>query len=169
MAGRPYGERLLIDLREIRKALVSEVSRVTPEEFDTAPGEGMKSYKALLREIGIEEKETITWIVRRVLPNFKAPEWDSAWGDMPWTGEDLESALRDIATIRVETVQYLENASEEELETPIPLPEPWKEYFSLNEMEPEQLIQLVARHEYYHLGQIVTYRWLAGDNPYERS
>jgi len=168
MPGRPHGERLLIDLREIRKALISEALRVKPEEFDTAPRQEMKSYKALLREIGIEEKETVTWIVRRVLPDFTASEWDRTWGDYPWTGDDLESVLRDLATIRVETVAYIEGVSEDVLQTPIPLPDPWKAYFGLQEMEPEQLIQLVARHEYYHLGQIVTYRWLAGDNPYKR-
>ena len=27
-------------------------------------------------------------------------------------------------------------------------------------------IREIARHEYYHLGQMITYRWIQGHNPY---
>ena len=35
-------------------------------------------------------------------------------------------------------------------------------------IEPEELVRWVCRHEYYHLGQIIIYRWMQGDNPYAR-
>jgi hypothetical protein len=26
----------------------------------------------------------------------------------------------------------------------------------------------VGMHEYYHMGQLIAYRWIRGDNPYKR-
>lgn len=160
MTGRPHRERLLHSLKEIRDELAAEVARVEPTAFDWAPAESMKSYKALLREIGTMEKESVTWLTSGALL-----EWDSA---VAWSGDNFVSTISDLAAIRAETVAYLVGATEENLQTPTPLPESWKQYFPVPDIEPEELIRWVCQHEYYHLGQIITYSWIRGDNPYKR-
>ena len=63
----------------------------------------------------------------------------------------------------------MNGVTEESLQTPTPLPESWKQYFPVADIEPEELIRWVCMHEYYHLGQIITYHWIRGDNPYKRA
>ena len=47
---------MLKELRVIRRELSEEVQRLSREEFDWAPRPDMKSFKALLLEIGTMEK-----------------------------------------------------------------------------------------------------------------
>jgi uncharacterized damage-inducible protein DinB len=50
---------------------------------------------------------------------------------------------------------------EEQLQTPIPLPPMWYQYFGgATVIEPEELVRWIAKHEYYHLGQLYTYLFL---------
>ena len=160
MDPRPHRERLLHDLKEIRDELVGEINRVKPEEFDVAPAEGAKSYKALLQEIATMEKLCAGWV-----STGSMPDWETA---IAWSGNDIPSILADIEKVRAETTAYLEEVDEAGLQTPKRLPEDWWQYFPVKDIEPEEMIRWVIRHEYYHLGQIITYRWLAGDNPYSR-
>lgn len=97
----------------------------------------------------------------------------SALGERPNddapAGSDTETApiLDGLARVRAATTRYLNGASDEQLRSPIAMPEEWHQYFGPS-VEPEELIRWVARHEYYHLGQLIIYRWLLGDNPYQR-
>jgi len=80
-----------------------------------------------------------------------------------------QSALQVLERVRAQTLSYLNDCSEERIETPVPLLEAWHGYFGGPTVEPEEIIRWVARHEYYHLGQIIIYRWMLGDNPYKRA
>lgn len=155
---RPHAVRLLKTLDEIRKELVDTVQGLTPEEFGWAPAEGMKSYAALLQEIGTMEKLTTAWLTSgQELP------WDMA---AYVRGDSAANALADLAAIRTETLAYLHDVSEEKLETPVAVPAAWQQYWGA-EIEPEEGIRWVALHEYYHLGQMIIYRWQTGHNPYK--
>lgn len=144
MQPRPHSERLLHDLKEVRDELAAEIQRVKPEEFDTPPAEGMRSYKALLQEIGTMEKLCTTWLATGVMP-----EWDGA---IAWSGEDAASTMADLDKVRAETIAYLERMDEGGLETPKRLPDDWLQYFPVADIEPEELMRWIVRHEYYHQG-----------------
>jgi uncharacterized damage-inducible protein DinB len=159
MAGRPHKDRLLAQLNDIRKELVEEVTRFKPEEFDWVPHPGMKSCKALLDEVARMEKVCVSYAA-----NQSRPEWEKA---ASFSGNDVKSYLTELERIRSETVKYLDSCTEEKLQTPIPMPEAWQQYFGKT-VEPEEMLRWVTRHEYYHLGQIINYRWISGDNPYKR-
>ncbi|MBC8063214.1 MAG: DinB family protein [Chlorobia bacterium] len=162
MIGRPHAERLLIDLAEIREELVKEAGQIPPEQLDWAPAGGMKSYRDLLIEIGATELENMA-----ALRTGKAT-WNEQIDRFGGRGPDVESVLNDLAKARQVTIDYLEGVSEAELQAPCPLPPEWQEnYGGLTAIEPEELIRFTARHEYYHLGQIITMRWIQGHNPYE--
>jgi len=163
MAGRPHRERLIQELDGIRKELSGEVQRLKPEEFDWAPGPDMKSFRALLQEIGTMEKVCVGWFIHRAVL-----DWKDAENSLGLNGSEPGAAIDALGRVRGETHSYLNACTEEQLQTPVSLPEEWHVYWGPT-IEPEEVIRWVARHEYYHLGQLITYRWILGDNPYKRS
>jgi hypothetical protein len=62
MQGRPHAQRLEKDLGEIRNELATEVGQLKPEELGWAPQPGMKTYRALLQEIGTMEQLCARWL-----------------------------------------------------------------------------------------------------------
>jgi uncharacterized damage-inducible protein DinB len=159
MAGRGHKERLTSEMGDIRKELTEEVKKLKPEEFGWAPRPDMKSCKALLQEIGTMEKICVHWIAKQ-----NKLDWDKA---VQWSGNDSQATLTDLEKLRAETLQYLSDCTEEKLQTPVPVPQEWQQYMGKT-VEPEEMLRWVARHEYYHLGQLITYRWILGDNPYKK-
>ena len=155
----PRAERLQSEFDEIRSELIDVVSPLTPEEFEWAPREDMKNIRSLLREIGAEEKETSFCLIEKVRMDREE--------DIVWSGDDIQSTLADLASIRIDTLEYLDNVEEQELQLPNVLPEAWQSALGKKSMEPEELLRRVIRHEYYHLGQIITYKWILGHNPYK--
>ena len=154
---RPHNARLLRNLDDVRKEFVETVSSIKDEEMDYAPAQGMKSYRALFQEIGTMEKLCTSWLAEE---NFL--EWDmSAYAP----SKTLQSGLSELDSIRAETKAYLDSASEEKLETAIDVPGPWQQYMG-TQVEPEEVVRWIAQHEYYHLGQIISYRWIQGHDPY---
>jgi uncharacterized damage-inducible protein DinB len=164
MEARPHRDRLLYELNEIRKELIAEVHRLKPEEYDWAPRPDMKSCRALLQEIGTMEKICVHYLER-----LEMLDWNEVAGTLAPPGGDATAALAGLEQVRLQTVSYLNDSSEERLQTPVSLPESWHQYFDSPAIEPEEMLRWVARHEYYHLGQFITYRWILGDNPYKRS
>lgn len=161
MPNRPHAERLLADLDEVRQELIREASRIPVQHLDWAPATGMKSYRELLIEIGSIESENLYLVTTGVA------DFDAAQTRVGGRGRDVHSVLENLAKGRAETVAYLKAVSEEEIQNPIPLPESWYQFFGgLTEIEPEELFRWIVRHEYYHLGQIITMRWIQGHNPY---
>ncbi len=165
MAGRPHRERLLKELRVIRAELAKEVQRLKPEELDWAPRPDMKSFKALLLEIGWMETFYTSWLVGQVVV-----DWDQTTLSL---ASEPNVVLAALIQVREETLSYLNGCTEEHLQTPVPLPAvcpagEGPEYWE-PPVEPAEVIRWIARHEYYHLGQFITYRWLLGDNPYQRT
>ena len=156
--GTSHAARLQKSLAEVRKELVDTVKDISDEEFGWAPREGMKSYRALLQEIGTMEKLCDSWLTTgNILP------WD-----MPAyvNGDSAGTALADLESIRSGSSAILAKATEEQLQTPVGVPEDWQQYWGA-EIEPEEAVRWIVLHEYYHLGQIISYRWIQGHDPYK--
>ena len=77
--GRPHKDRLIYDFGEIRTELTAEVAKLKPEEFNWAPKPDMKSFKALLQEIGTMEKISINWVVKNSKEHVVAVCLETAW------------------------------------------------------------------------------------------
>ena len=106
--------------------------------------------------------ETLTL---QVVARGASLDWGEIWETFATTTPNVTESLDKLETVRQKTIAYLEGVTEETLQTPIPMPAGWEGYFGSAHVEPEELIRWIARHEYYHLGQIVTYRWSQGDEP----
>lgn len=150
---RSRKERIVERLRRVRDELLGALKGTKPEEFEWKPRPDMKSVKDMLRECGAVET-----VVVGLVRDGKAPEFEGA---VAWSGEDLGSTLSDLARIREETEAFLEACPEERLDQPFPLQQG-------RELEGEELLRLIATHEYYHVGQIVYNRWILGYNPYQQ-
>lgn len=162
MARRTHSERLKHDLADIRTELTDAVAGIPAEGIDWAPAGGMKSYRALLQEIGAMEA-----VCAEYATTGSTADWETLFESIGKSGSDGASMLRDLDAVRRKTLTYLDACSEEDLERPIPLVEAWQGYFGgAKEIEPEELIRWICRHEYYHLGQIIICRWQQGHNPY---
>lgn len=153
-------ERLMADLKSVRSELFKEAEAIKPEEFAWEPRPGMKSAKALLQEIGTMEKVCV-----HHLKTGKTVSWDQA---VSWSGNDAQAIMGDLDKIRKETLAHLKGLSDADLDRPHQLPKEWEQYFGGPAVAPEEMIRWVTRHEYYHLGQLITYRWLLGYNPYQQ-
>jgi hypothetical protein len=164
MPGRPHKERLMIELGTIRKELIEEAGAVPPEELDWMPRPDMKSYRNLLLEIGTTEMFSLHFLRDGILG-----DWDEDWQSIERGGNASGLLLSALESVRAETLDYLATCDEQRLQTPVLLPEEWRPSFGgIEEIEPEELFREIARHEYYHLGQIITYRWIQGHNPYKQ-
>lgn len=158
--GRPHAERIRYDLTEIRKELTETVKDLTPDEMNWVPNAdtGMRPIKQLLQEIGTMEAVTL-----RMATSGEYLDWVAVTQSLDKS--NITDLLAAMSEIRKTTVAYLESVTEEQLETPMPLNAEWQGYFGVDSLEPEELLRWIVRHEYYHLGQIITYQWQRGQNP----
>ena len=158
--GRTHAERIRYDLTEIRKQLTETVKNLTPDELNWVPNleTGMRPIKQLLQEIGTMEAVTL-----RMATSGESLDWVAVTQSLD--KDNITDLLAAMSEIRKTTVAYLETVTEEQLEAPMPLDEQWQGYFGIATIEPEELLRWIVRHEYYHLGQIITYQWQRGQNP----
>lgn len=163
MPGRSHQERLKFELDVIRRELIQQVNALQREELDWRPQSDMKSFRQLLLEVGATELISL-----RLMRDQELLPWEAAWEKIERNTEECASLLKALEAVRTDTLSYLAVCDEERLQTPIPLPVEWCGAFGdVKEIEREELFREIARHEYYHLGQIITYRWLQGHNPYK--
>ena len=71
-----------------------------------------------------------------------------------------------LAETRKATVKYLDSLSDQDLEMPVKFPTDWWEGLGLAELPLHEVFRNVAMHEWYHTGQLVSYLWSRGDDPY---
>jgi uncharacterized damage-inducible protein DinB len=148
-------------LKDIRTELLKEAEKIKPEEYNWEPRPGMRTFNGQIQEIGTMEKICI-----HNLRTQQPLDWGKA---IAWSGEDLIAHLKDLEGVRKETNQFLDSlADDKELDKPHQLLPDWRQYWWNQEsVATEEMLRWIARHEYYHLGQIISYLWLLGNNPYK--
>lgn len=157
---RPHVQRLRGDMAEIRAELLQIVQALTPEELNWSPRPdlNMKSCKQILLEIGTMEKVTC-----HMAQHHAELDWNTVWQSLD--KNDSTTLLSSLSAIRADTLAFLDTCTEEQLQTPLPLTPEWQGYFHAPSVETEELLRWIVRHEYYHLGQLVTYQWQRGNIP----
>ena len=145
----------------VREDLDEVTARLSDDMLAWAPAPGMRTIKGQLEEIAGTEVQAITWMRDRAqIPYEEA----MAFGDKTETLDGLRSVLR---TVRTSTLEYLDSLSEQDLATPAPFPERWFESLRLPSVPPSEAFRSIAQHEWYHVGQLVSYLWARGDDPYK--
>jgi hypothetical protein len=124
----------------------------------------MKPYRDLLLVSAVMELESV-----RFMRELVVPDWDKLWSEVAQRATGLSSLLAGMAEIRVDTLRLLDELGEDGLHAQLDSPASWNEFFGASKVEPEELFRWIGRHEYYHLGQIIAYHWIRGDDPYKRA
>jgi len=148
------------NLDSARTQLAETLPHLTDEMLDWAPAPGMPSIHRIFMDI-IATEQYIT---------------DGLRGLPTKTNEELDAPLLSIRTapglvkklteVRAETLQYLDGLKEAELIGPARNSDTYAKRLELKLVPVSEVLRYIARHESYHAGQVVTYLWARGDDPY---
>jgi len=150
---------LLARMENIREDLEEALERIDDSMMGWAPVEGMRTVSGQMVEIAATEIQ-----VRGRLTNS---EWISDEEVRARIGDlgSVETVRAFLKTVRSDTVAQVEAYSDEELEEDAGFrlgaggyPVDW--------FPRSEVFRKLIEHEAYHVGQLVTYIWAYGDNPY---
>lgn len=84
-----------------------------------------------------------------------------------WAAKTVDELVKMLDETRALTLQLLDQTREEELHAQVKVSAGFAEYLGLETVTAAALFSFIARHESYHAGQLVSYLWSRGDNPYD--
>ena len=150
-------EYLKARLLYVRQDFDEVLEKLNDTDLPWRPAEDMPSIAGLLIEIANKEKELIAW-----LQNGEWPDDDPDAFDEAATLAEMRSVL---ATLREETLRYVDSFDEAGLEELVPCPERWWEALRLEACPRSEILRNLAAHEWYHTGQLIVYQSMRGLNP----
>ena len=154
-------ERLKTRMAIVREDLDEVLQRLSDDDMPWAPADGMRTIGGQLAEIAGTERQLLAWMRDGKHLTFQEAE---DFGESANTLSGMKNALNQT---RRETLAYLDSLSDEDLETPAPFPERWFESLRQPMMHRSEAFRSIAQHEWYHVGQLVSYLWSRGDDPYQ--
>ena len=72
-----------------------------------------------------------------------------------------------LTSVREGTLEALASLSDAQLEESIAFTRPWFGTAGLPAAPRAEIFRSIACHEWYHVGQLVSYLWTRGDDPYK--
>ena len=147
-------------LKNARNWLGSVLPRITDEMLPTAPTEGMRTFAGQLVEI--IEVEAQLGPVLTSGKTLSDEELAALIGDVT----TLDGLKRALTEVREGTLAYLQTLSEADLAEEIIVPQFYGAYWPKPGPRGEHF-RNVAEHEFYHVGQLISYCWARGDDPYK--
>ncbi|MGI8924177.1 MAG: DinB family protein [Fimbriimonadales bacterium] len=145
----------------VRADLYEVLGRLKDEDLPWAPSRGMRTIAGQLAEIAGTERQLMAWLLDQKQISFEVA---NEFGDRGLSLAGMKEALDEV---RASTLVFMDSLAEEDLETPVPMPEGWFESLGQPEIQPSEVFRSLAQHEWYHVGQLVSYLWSRGDDPYK--
>lgn len=142
-----------------REWLDSVLPRLTQEMLSWAPGEGMRTVSGQLVEIISVE----AFLVPALQEGRRLS--DAEVTELVGDETDLDGLKRALIEERARTLAHLETLSDAELLESVALPQWYGAYWPKGLPRGEHF-RNVAEHEFYHAGQLISYLWARGDDPY---
>ncbi len=154
-------ELLKARLQLVRNDLNELLPKISDDMAGWAPGPGVRTFAGQLFEIIEPELEAVYFLIhgRRMSDDEIVAEV----GDMRSVA-NLKNALLET---RAKTLELLDSYTDAQLAEVIPITHPWFIASGLPQAPRAEVFISIAQHEWYHVGQLVTYFWTRGDNPYE--
>lgn len=146
---------------QVRRSLTSELDALTDDLLTWAPRAGMRTCGGMLFEIAGKEVELLTYARHGGLEEWVEIE---SFGPREASIEGWRDIL---AEVRAETLVFLDSMSLDKLDDPVRFPGEWWEGLYLKEVPMHEIFRSIAAHEWYHTGQLVSYQWMRGVNPYD--
>jgi uncharacterized damage-inducible protein DinB len=157
VAGMRTHDYLKARLVYVRQDFDAALENLIDADLPWRPAEDMPSIAGLLVEIANKEKELIAW-----LQTAEWPDDDPDAFEETATLADIRSVL---ATLRNETLRYIDSFDEAGLEEIVPCPEQWWEALRLEACPRSEILRNIAAHEWYHTGQLIVYQSMHRLNP----
>ncbi len=143
-----------------RRLLNQIIDRITPDMLEWAPEEGMRTISGQLAEILCVELPLVPRLKEGKM--LDEAEVDAIVGDL----SSLENLRCKLVDVRQTTLDYLETLSDGELSEEVSIGAPWFGSMWMQTLPRAEIFLNIAEHESYHVGQLISYMWLRGDNPY---
>lgn len=160
-------------LSKTRNELQEALDHIDPNLMGWAPADGMRTVGGQLVEIGVTElgilvkmrddREVVSDDVRNLL-GLQSLSDQELLGKLEHPGE-IDTLTKLLNRVRESTLAYLESLTDDQLEEEIPITT-WHMTINLPHMPRAEVFRNIAQHESYHTGQLVSYLWANGDNPY---
>jgi uncharacterized damage-inducible protein DinB len=147
-------------LAHTRKGLDEALGRIDGGMLDWSPAPGMRTLGGQLIEIAGSELQVVEVLQER--PYVEDDEVRKRAGDC----SSLEALVVFLNRVRASTIEYIDGLSVEEMEAEVEL-KGWHESIGLARTPRSEILRSIAQHEAYHVGQIVSYLWARGDDPYK--
>lgn len=144
-----------------RKDLLDVLSRLTDESLPWAPAPGMRTVAGQLAEIIATEEGLLATLRGEAIEDY-----DSRYQVLSATPTIAEFRCH-LEGVRATTLLYLASLSEADLAELVALPGGSYESLDLPLVPRAEVFRSIVQHEWYHVGQLVSYLWARGDNPYE--
>lgn len=122
---------------------------LTDADLARQPCDDLPSVAGLLVEMANKEKELIAWLRNGEWPHDEPDAFDETA-----SLADIRSVF---ATLRDETLRYIDSFDEAGLEELVPCPERWWEALRLEACPRSEILRNLAAHEWYHTGQLIVY------------
>jgi uncharacterized damage-inducible protein DinB len=145
----------------VRRDLNPILHRLTPGLLPWAPAAGMRTISGQIVEIVATEMQLIM-----LLKDGKSIS-DSAAQDLIGDCDNLDNLRTALAAARWKTLDYLDSLSEQELAEEVPFDGGWFASLMLPTVPRAEIFLNIADHEWYHVGQLTSYLWARGEDPYE--
>ncbi len=157
----PLRDRLKARLALVRQDLEEVIERLSDADLTWAPTPGMRTVGGQLTEIAGTEIMLLRWMRDGEKISFQEAE---AVAREARTLDELHEILD---STRSDTLAYIDSLSDEELDAFAPFPKGWFESLGRGAVPMSEAIRSLAQHEWYHVGQLVSYLWSRGDDPYQ--
>jgi uncharacterized damage-inducible protein DinB len=148
-------------LTAIRRDLDEILVRLTPEILPWAPAQGMRTVSGQLVEIIATEIQLIACL--------KDQPWisDDEAAEMIGDCDNVDTLRKALVDLRRQTLEYLDSFTEAQLAEEVSFGAGWLGSLDLPTIPRAEVFLNIADHEWYHTGQLTSYLWSRGDNPYE--
>lgn len=157
----PLKEMLRAQLDSVRSDLAETYPHLSDELLPWAPAEGMRTVQGQFVEMISTERAITTRLQGKESGN---PDEEDA---SLWAAKTVDELVKMLDETRALTLQLLDQTSEEVLNAPVKVSAGFAGYLGLETVTAAALYSFIARHESYHAGQLVSYLWSRGDNPYD--
>jgi uncharacterized damage-inducible protein DinB len=141
----------------VRQDFDEVLDALTDADLVWRPTDDLPSVAGLLVEMANKEKELIVWLQRGEWPDGDPDAFEETA-----TLAEMRSVL---ASLREQTLRYIDSFDEEGLEELVQCPEKWWEALRLEACPRSEILRNLASHEWYHTGQLIVYQWLRGVSP----
>ncbi|MDQ2687554.1 MAG: DinB family protein [Armatimonadota bacterium] len=144
----------------VRRDLDPIVERLTPDLIEWAPTAGMRTVSGQLVEIIATERQ----LIARLKDGQQISDEDAQ--EMIGDCGSLDNLRRALIAVRQQTLDYLDALSAAGLTEEVPFDGGWFASLMLPTVPRAEVFVNIADHEWYHVGQLTSYLWAHGENPY---